>query len=95
MPVVFSPAAERDLESIGDYIAADNPSRAITFLREIRERCKTLEESPRAAPQRDDIAPGIRMVVQGRYLIFYSLDDDCLRIERILHSARNIPGLIS
>lgn len=39
MQCVFSPLAEFDLEEIGDYIARDNPSRAVTFIREIREPC--------------------------------------------------------
>ena len=32
MRLEFQPQAERDLEGIGDYIAQDNPRRAITFL---------------------------------------------------------------
>ncbi len=32
----LSPIAEFDLEEIGDYIARDNPSRAVSFVREIR-----------------------------------------------------------
>lgn len=93
MPVVFSPAAQRDLESVGDYIAADNPSRAVDFIRKIRNRCEVLDATPLAAPLRSDIGPGIRMIVQDRYLIFYSLNDEGVRIERILHAARNIAGL--
>ena len=37
MTVVFSPVAETDLEEIGDYVALDNPRRAVTFVREIRD----------------------------------------------------------
>ena len=36
MRVTISPLAERDLETIGDYIAADNPSRALSFIAELR-----------------------------------------------------------
>jgi len=34
MRLSFSPLAEQDLESIGDYIAADNPVRAVSFVLE-------------------------------------------------------------
>jgi len=34
--VVLSNQAEIDLEEIGDYIAADNPVRAVSFVREMR-----------------------------------------------------------
>lgn len=30
------PLAQNDLEEIGDYIAQDNPGRALTFIQEIR-----------------------------------------------------------
>jgi toxin ParE1/3/4 len=36
MRVVISPLAERDLEAIGDYIAEDNPARALSFVAELR-----------------------------------------------------------
>ncbi len=36
MKVVFARAAERGLEDIGDYIAGENPSRAETFVEELR-----------------------------------------------------------
>ena len=32
MRLFFAPLAEQDLESIADYIAADNPRRAVTFI---------------------------------------------------------------
>jgi len=40
MPCIFSPLAASDLEEIGDYIAQDNPHRALTFVREIRNVAK-------------------------------------------------------
>jgi plasmid stabilization system protein ParE len=46
MQVVFSELAERDLEEIGDYIAADSPSRAVSFVREVREHCTRIGRSP-------------------------------------------------
>jgi toxin ParE1/3/4 len=41
MQLVFSGGAEHDLEEIGDYIAQDNPSRAVTFIREMRDIAAT------------------------------------------------------
>jgi plasmid stabilization system protein ParE len=48
MRVVFSLRAEHDLEEIGDYIAAENPSRAVSFIQEIREHCSKIAMSPLA-----------------------------------------------
>ena len=36
MRCIFSVLAESDLEEIGDYIARDNPERAVSFIQEIR-----------------------------------------------------------
>lgn len=36
MRLLFAPLAEQDLESIADYIAADNPRRAVSFIEELR-----------------------------------------------------------
>ncbi len=46
MRLLFTPMAESDLESIGDYIASDNPHRAITFVRELRQQCQRIALNP-------------------------------------------------
>lgn len=93
MQCVFSPLPEFDLEEIGDYIARDNPSRAVSFISEIRGRCAKIMENPAGAPLRRELGEGIRMVTFGHYLIFYTIGDENVRIERILHGARNISAL--
>ena len=93
MQCVFSPLAEFDLEEIGDYIARDNPSRALSFIREIREQCAKITAMPQASPLRHELGEGIRMAAFGLYLIFYTVDAESIRIERVLHGARNIPAL--
>jgi len=42
----FTPLAEHDLESIPDYIAADNPYRAFTFVRELCQQCRRIALNP-------------------------------------------------
>lgn len=46
MRSIFLPAAIADLEGIGDYIARDNPRRAISFVAELRRQCVKLTRSP-------------------------------------------------
>ena len=70
MSLVFSPLAESDLEEIGDYIAMDNPARAIEFIEELRDQCRILTQLPLAFPAREEIAPGLRVMPYRRYLIF-------------------------
>jgi len=93
MPCAFSPLAEHDLEEIGDFIARNNPGRAVSFIRELREQCAKITNNPTAAPLRSELGAGVRMVPFGRYLIFYTFEADQIRIERVLHGGRNIPAL--
>lgn len=88
----FSPSAEQDLEEIGDYIARDNPRRALGFIAEIRDRCFLIMQMPYGSPLRESLGAGVRVVPFGRYIIFYTVHEDAdkIRIERILHAACNI-----
>jgi toxin ParE1/3/4 len=88
--LTISPRATLDLEEIGDYIARDNPSRAISFLRELEQQSQRITKRPTAFPVRDDLAAGIRMAVHGKYLIFFRVTDKTVRVERVIHGARNL-----
>ena len=86
----FSRRAERDIEEIGDYIARDNPRRAVTFVEELRDRCAQIVQFPYGAPSRPRLGRGVRCAIFGRYLIFYLVRGRLVEIRRVLHSARNI-----
>jgi toxin ParE1/3/4 len=90
MIVVITEAAEADLEAIGDWIAADNPSRALTFVLELRDRCEALAHAPRAYP----LVPryehfGVRRRSYRDYLIFYRITADRIEVLHVLHGARD------
>lgn len=95
MRLAFTDAAERELEAIGDYIARDNPARALGFIRELRNDCALLgsmaERSPLLARYRNS---GIRRRVYGRYLIFYRIEDDTVQILHILHGAMDYEAIL-
>jgi plasmid stabilization system protein ParE len=56
----FSRRAEVDLEEITAYIARDNPVRAVSFVRELREHCRRLVAFPEAARLRPELGEGVR-----------------------------------
>ena len=94
--VFFTPEAERDLEEIGDYIAADNPARAVSFVQDIRDRCTKIGNAPLAYAARPELGEGIRSCPHGRhYLIFFRVEssDHSVLIVRVLHGARDLPSL--
>jgi toxin ParE1/3/4 len=86
----FSPQAEQDLEEIGDYIAEDNPSRALSFVQALRVRCNEIAHFPEAVPARPELGPGLRMAPFWRYLIFYTYNPEQIRIERIIHGTSDL-----
>ena len=94
-PVLFSPRAVVDLREIGDWIAKDNPRRALGFIAELREHASKIGHAPLSFPSREDLAPDLRMAVHRPYLIFFRVDADVIRVERVLHGARDLRELFS
>ena len=58
MQITLSPLAQRDLEAIGDFIADDNPKRAVSFVAELREQCVTIAKAPQACRLRPELGGG-------------------------------------
>jgi toxin ParE1/3/4 len=75
MACFFTRRAEDDLEAIGDYIALDNPVRAVSFVQEIRARCESILDAPKGYPLVPRYGAGVRKVAFGRYLILYTLNN--------------------
>jgi toxin ParE1/3/4 len=92
--VTFSPKSRQDLLDIGDYIAKDSRENARRFVGKLIEQCKRLGITPLGYASREDLAPGLRMAAIGRYVIFFRIVDSAVRIERVLHGARNLPVVI-
>jgi toxin ParE1/3/4 len=95
MRAYLTPQAEIDLEEIGDYIALDNPERAVTFIQEVRQHCKRIAASPLGYVARPDLGDAIRICPHGNYLIVFEPYQDGALILRVLHGARNLPGIFS
>lgn len=85
----FAPEAEADLVAIALYIAADDPERALTFVAELEARCAGMLEFPDTGRPRPELAPGLRCKPHGRYVIYYRPGAKTVRVERILHGARD------
>ncbi|MBH1974147.1 MAG: type II toxin-antitoxin system RelE/ParE family toxin [Rhodobacteraceae bacterium] len=95
MIVELTAAAEAELESIGDYIARDNPERALSFVRELARSCLDLADMPEAWP----VVPrykhlGIRRRVHGRYLIFYRIGADRITVLNVLNGAMDVEAVL-
>lgn len=89
-PLGISPKAAEDLEEIVHYIARDNPARARSFADELVGVCKKIPEMPDGYAARPELGRGIRVALHGRYMIFFRVFAHEVRIERILHGARDL-----
>jgi len=95
MKVVITAAAKADLLAIRRYIEADNPSRALSFVEELLDRCLALADTPRAYPLVSRYERfGIRRCVHGDDLIFYRLQPEQIEVIHILQGARDIEALL-
>ncbi len=98
MIVRILPAAEAELEAIGDYIARDNPRRAVSFVRDLRDKCLGLADMALAfplVPRYED--RGVRHRVHGNYQIFYRIaGQPAQRIDviHVLHGARDFAAIL-
>lgn len=95
MRIEFSRFVEADLDTIADYIAQDNPARAVSFIQEIRGRILALGRDPLLYQLRPEIGEGARIAMVGRYVILFRLDDEAVRIERVLFGGRDLPALFT
>ena len=92
--VVFTSLADADLDSIINYIAADNPVRAISFVEELRDRAvRTLSTTPKAG----SIFDTVRVFTFGSYVLVYDVDEAAktVIIHMIAHGSRQWREIIT
>lgn len=92
--MILSGHARQDLFDIGDFIAADNPRRAQSFVLELRAACLELAEAPfRFAQLSGFEAKGYRRRVFGNYLIIYRVSEEAVVVLRVVSSALDLTYL--
>jgi toxin ParE1/3/4 len=97
--VVRTGLAEVDLLEHLDYISVDNPDAALRLIEAVEQAFERLSEMPEIGSIREFANPrlsGVRMWPVPkfpRYLIFYQVTEDNIRILRVLHGARDLPAI--
>jgi len=88
--LVYTPQSRSDLNDIGLYIAQDNPRRAISFVRELRAKCRKIAQTPKAYRPRPDLGKDIHSCAHGNYIVLFYEEPGLVRIVRVLHGAMDI-----
>jgi toxin ParE1/3/4 len=89
----LSPEAREDLDDIAAYVAAANPAAALAQILRFESLFDLLVQQPKAGRTRHDLAPSLRGLVEGRYIIFYRELANEVEIIRVLHGSRDIGSL--
>ena len=94
----LSRSAEEDLSKIalcvGSPDGMDNPALAQTLILQIRDKCGAIARRPKIYQLRPELGPDIRRALCKRYLILFRERETDVRIERILHGARDVPRVM-
>lgn len=90
--LIYAEEADRDLQVIYDYIAADSPSRAVQYLGKMEQAILQLQEFPNMGHEsryREMRALGVRTLSFEDYLIFHTVNkqSETVSIVRVLHGS--------
>jgi toxin ParE1/3/4 len=93
MRLKLSRFVEGDLEAIADFIAEDNPERAVSFIRQIRHQILEIGKHPLLYQLRLEIGEGARLAIVGRHVVLFRVIAGTVRIERVVYGGRDLPQL--
>jgi len=94
LPVTRTEKAEADLEAILDYLEERSPQAADRLAAAIDRQCELLGQFPEMGRTREELAPGLRSVIVGQYVLFYRVTPAAIEVIRILHGARDIEAAL-
>lgn len=93
--IEWRPSAREDLRAIVRHIAKDNPTRAKSFGKELRDKTKPLARHPNLGRKG---RPGLpwwlrELLVHPNYIVFYRVQDETRVVEilRVKHTAQQMP----
>jgi toxin ParE1/3/4 len=94
--LLFSRNADVDLEEIWHYVAQDSLAAADRVLDRIGESIGQLLDFPKSGHACPDIAPDLRRVISGNYVIYYRIKSKpkTVLVVRVLHGARGAEQLV-
>ncbi len=92
--VSLTAKAEEDLIAIWLSIANDSPQNADRFLDRLNDRIDSLADFPERGTERPDLGRGIRLLIEGRYLILYQIERTSVLVARVVYGARDLVDLV-
>jgi toxin ParE1/3/4 len=93
--IVVSNRAREDFKRIWHYIAQDNADAADRVLLALDAKIARLHDFPEIGTQRDDVRPGARTLIHGRYLVLYEYVEisNFVQIVAVVEAQRDLSSL--
>jgi toxin ParE1/3/4 len=85
--------AERDLIGIWHSIADRDAANATKFLHALDVRISSLNDFPDRGAARPEFGRGVRVLIEGKYVIFYRKIKANVEILRVVHGAMDLEKL--
>lgn len=92
--VIWSPAADRDLSSIADFIARDSPHYASLFVRSAHEAANSLSELSERGSILEELGDtNVRQLLVDSYRLIYRVQEERVVILGLIHASRDLLAL--
>ena len=95
--VSITRSAEKDIEEIWTYIAADSPADALKFILRLEEQAATLEQFPQRCPLIPEnalLGTENRRLLYGNYRTIFRIEGRIVYVLRIIHGARLLDSAV-
>jgi toxin ParE1/3/4 len=86
------PQAAADIVEIWAFIAEDSPAAADRWVDGLDHKFNLWATQPLIGRARDELAPNLRCMPFGRYVVFNMPLRDGIDVVRVLHGSRDVDG---
>jgi toxin ParE1/3/4 len=90
MRVVIADKARSDPLRLYRYLDVGSPNAANVFVRRIDTNFENLARFPFIGRERSRLAPGLRCLVVGLHLVFYTVDSDKITVVRVIDGRMDV-----
>jgi toxin ParE1/3/4 len=79
-----------DIAAAFNYLGQRSTTAADRLADLLEDKCRLLATNPFAGRSREEIAPGLRSVVVGSYVLLYTVTDAEVIVVRFIYGRRNL-----
>jgi len=90
MDVVLSDKARSDLLATHRYFEQRSANAADAFIRRVNSNFENLARFPFLGRDRSSLVPGLRCLIVGLYLVFYTIGTERITIVRVIDARMDV-----